>query len=62
MLIDQRYFLKRIGEDNERPKDRHFWSALALWQWRADWKRAKEANDWDELDHLDRKYEMIVGI
>lgn len=62
MVIDAGYFMKRIGEPSECPCDRRFWSALSLWQWRADWKAAKERDDWSELDHLDRKYEMIVGI
>lgn len=62
MIIDTLHFLNRIGEPDEQPCDRRFWSAMSMWKWRADWKAAEENEDWAELDCLSKKYDMIVGI
>ena len=30
-----------------------------LGQWRKDWRRAEETKDYDSMDLLDRRYEML---
>jgi hypothetical protein len=62
MVISTGTIFSRIGTDDERPKDRAHWSALAMWQWRADWRKAKEIADYAWMDSLDRQYEMIQSL
>jgi hypothetical protein len=62
IILDSRHFLDRVGSDSELPKDRHFCASLLMWQWRADWRIAKEAGDYDLMDRLDKNYEMIQSL
>jgi len=59
MVIDAHYFLKRIGEHNERPKDRKFCARLAQWQYDHEWREARRLEDYARMGELERDYRWI---
>lgn len=62
MVISVSTFLERIGTDRERKKDRHFAYHMSMWAWRRKWRAAKEANDYEAMDFLDRQLEVLNAI
>ena len=49
----------KFREDLVCPKLNRLRSIMELGAWRAKWREAREANDWDAMDRLDKEYDMV---
>lgn len=55
VVIDAGYFLRRVGEPDERPRDRHFCYRIGRWELDARWRAARAARDYEAMDSLERE-------
>lgn len=62
MLIGPTHFFERIGTDEERPKDRHFYYRLCRWRLDFEMARARIAGDYELIAHLNRQYETLASL
>lgn len=58
-ILDASYFLHRVGEPDERPKDRAFAAKLGTMVLRYRFRLAREAGDYERMDDLEREFRYI---
>lgn len=59
VVIDGGYFLRRVGEPDERPRDRHFAYRLLHMEYCRRYREARAAGDYEALERCDREWNML---
>ncbi len=58
-VISSKTFIGRVGEPDERPRDRFFAHRMLEWGYRQRWRQAVEEGDYEAMEVIDRNWQQL---